>query len=175
MGSTEQDSEETYLGLTDEDFAINPNRRYAASQIDRFDSNHRQYQARHFVAVPGGLDVTTVVYRNNFARNWFKLQSIGGNSISRIFGDPEAYAGELAIARGADSDPDMLKVRANNRQYYSQGIQSVLGLHRHLGATQHRFEFGFRYHEDQEARLQHEDGFQMSGGRMNRNQFWSSR
>lgn len=171
LGSTEQDSEETYLGLTDDDFAINPDRRYAASQIDRFDSNHRQYQARYFVAVPGGLDVTTVVYRNNFARNWFKLQSIGGNSISRIFGSPETYADELAIARGADSGPDMLKVRANNRQYYSQGIQSVLGLHRHLGNAQHRFEFGFRYHEDQEARLQHEDGFQMSGGRMNRTSF----
>ena len=65
----------------------------------------------------------------------------------------------------------MLKVRANNRQYYSQGIQSVLGLHRHLGAAQHRLEFGFRYHEDQEARLQHEDGFQMSDGRMNRTSF----
>jgi len=171
LGSTEQDSEETYLGLTDQDFAINPNRRYAASQIDRFDSNHRQYQARYFVTVPGGLDVTTVVYRNNFARNWFKLQSIGGNSISRIFGNPEAYAGELAIARGADSDPDVLQVRANNRRYYSQGLQSVLGLHRHLGSAQHRFEFGFRYHQDQEARLQHEDGFRMSGGRMNRTSF----
>ena len=171
LGSTEQDSEETYLGLTDEDFAINPNRRYAASQADRFDSNHRQYQARYFVALPGGLDLTTVAYRNNFARNWFKLQSIGGNSLSRIFGDPDAYAGELAIARGVDSDPDMLKVRANNRRYYSQGIQSVLGLHRHLGGAQHRFEFGFRYHEDQEARLQHEDGFRMSGGHMNRTSF----
>ena len=171
LGSTEQDSEETYLGLTDDDFAVNPDRRYAASQADRFDSNHRQYQARYFVAAPGGLDVTTVVYRNNFARNWFKLQSIGGNSISRIFGDPEAYAGELAIARGADSDSDGLKVRANNRRYYSQGIQSVLGLHRHLGSVQHRLEFGFRYHQDQEARLQHEDGFQMSGGRMSRTSF----
>lgn len=171
LGSTEQDSEETYLGLTDEDFAVNPNRRYAASQADRFDSNHRQYQARYFLALPGGLDVTTVAYRNNFARNWFKLQSIGGNSISRILGDPETYAGELAIARGAESDPDMLKVRANNRQYYSQGIQSVLGLHRHLGSAQHRLEFGFRYHQDQEARLQHEDGFRMSGGRMSRTGF----
>lgn len=171
LGSTEQDSEETYLGLTDEDFALNPNRRYAASQSDRFDSNHRQYQARHFVALPGGLDVTTIAYRNTFARNWFKLQSIGGNSISRIFGDPESYASELDIARGADSDPDTMKVRANNRQYYSQGIQSVLGLHRRLGGAQHRFEFGFRYHQDQEARLQHEDGFQMSGGRMSRTSF----
>lgn len=174
LGSTEQDSEETYLGLTDEDFAVNPNRRYAASQADRFDSNHRQYQARYFLALPGGLDLTTVVYRNNFARNWFKLQSIGGNSISRILGDPETYAGELAIARGAESDPDMLKVRANNRQYYSQGIQSVLGLHRHLGSVQHRLEFGFRYHQDQEARLQHEDGFRMSGGRMSRTGFGAS-
>jgi Fe(3+) dicitrate transport protein len=171
LGATEQDSEETYLGLTDADFAINPNRRYAASQIDRFDSNHRQYQARYFVALPGGVDLTTIVYRNNFARNWFKLQSIGGNSISRIFGDPATYASELDTARGGDSDPDMLKVRANNRRYYSQGVQSVLGLQRRLGAAQHRFEFGFRYHEDEEDRLQHEDGFQMSAGRMARTSF----
>ncbi len=171
LGATEQDSEETYLGLTDLDFAINPNRRYAASQIDRFDSNHRQYQARYFLALPGGLDLTTIVYRNNFARNWFKVQSIGGNSISRIFGDPDQYASELDIARGQDSDADMLKVRANNRRYYSQGVQSVLGLQRHLGAAQHGFEFGFRYHEDEEDRLQHEDGFQMSAGRMARTSF----
>jgi Fe(3+) dicitrate transport protein len=64
-----------------------------------------------------------------------------------------------------------LKVRANNRRYYSQGLQSVLGLHRRLGNAQHRFEFGFRYHEDQEARLQHEDGFRMTGGQMSRTSF----
>ncbi len=171
LGATEQDSDETYLGLTDADFAVNPDRRYAASQADRFDSNHQQVSGRHFIALPGELDLTTVIYRNNFARNWFKLQSIAGTGISRIFGDPETYASQLDIARGADSGPDTLRVRANNRQYYSQGVQSVLGLHRHAGGARHRFEFGFRYHEDEEDRLQHEDGFQMSNGRMARTRF----
>lgn len=168
LGATKQDSDETYLGLTQDDFAINPNRRYAASQNDHFNSNHRQYQARHFVALPGGLDLITTVYRNNFARNWYKLQSIDGNKISKVLGDPEAYANELDIVRGAGSEPDVLKIRANNRKYYSQGIQSVMGLHRQFSQFQHRFEFGFRYHEDQEARLQFEDGYQMSDGLMSR-------
>jgi Fe(3+) dicitrate transport protein len=34
LGYTEQDANETYLGLTDDDFAIDPNRRYAASAND---------------------------------------------------------------------------------------------------------------------------------------------
>ena len=44
LGYTEQTSDETYLGLTDADFAADPNRRYAASAGDVFDSEHEQYQ-----------------------------------------------------------------------------------------------------------------------------------
>lgn len=171
LGATKQDSDETYLGLTDDDFSINPNRRYSASQVDHFGSNHQQYQARHFITLPGAVDLTTVVYRNNFARNWFKLQSIAGTKISKIFSDPKSFNNELAIARGASSGPNTLKVRANNRQFLSQGVQSVLGLQRNAGDIQHSFEFGFRYHEDQEDRFQHEDGFQMENGRMARSSF----
>lgn len=171
LGATKQDSDETYLGLTDDDFSINPNRRYAASQFDHFGSNHQQYQARHFITLPRGVDLTSVVYRNNFARNWFKLQSIADTKISKIFLDPKSFNNELAIARGANSGPNTLMLRANNRQYFSQGVQSVLGLQRKAGDTQHVFEFGFRYHEDQEDQFQHEDGFQMENGRMARSSF----
>jgi Fe(3+) dicitrate transport protein len=166
LGKTQQTSSETYLGLTDDDFAENPLRRYRGSQKDLFESDHEQYQARYFIVPVKNVDVTTIFYRNNFHRNWFKLQSISGTSISKIFADPKQYASQLDIARGADSDPDALAVRANNRDYYSQGIQSILGFHFVTGETQHNFELGSRYHKDQEDRFQHEDGFQMVDSNM---------
>ena len=112
------------------------------------------------------VDVTTILYRNNFQRNWYKLQSVSGTDISKIFNDLETYSVELAIAKGAHSDPDALAVRANNRSYYSQGVQTVLGVQLDQGDTRNRFELGFRYHRDQEDRFQHEDGFQMRNGTM---------
>ena len=130
-----------------------------------FRSGHTQYQARHLFAL-AKLDLTTVVYRNNFQRNWFKLQSIGGANISKIFIDPEVFSDELAIARGADSGPGALTVRHNNRTYYGTGVQSVLGLPVAAGRARHKLEIGIRYHEDQEDRFQQEDGFQMLNGEM---------
>ena len=166
LGKTQQLSEETYLGLTDEDFASNPLRRYRGSQQDLFRSDHEQYQARYFIVPARSVDLTTILYRNNFQRNWYKLQSVSGTSISTIFNDPESYSAQLAMAKGADSEPDALAVRANNRHYYSQGMQTVLGLQLDGGGARNRFELGFRYHKDQEDRFQHEDGFQMVNGSM---------
>ena len=166
LGKTQQLSEETYLGLTDTDFAANPLRRYRGSQQDVFQSDHEQYQARYFIVPARSFDVTAILYRNNFQRNWYKLQSVSGTEITNIFNDPEAHSAELAIAKGADSDPDALAVRANDREYYSQGIQSILGWQQDLGNTRNRFELGFRYHKDEEDRFQHEDGFQMQNGTM---------
>ncbi len=164
IGAGASSSHETYLGLTDEDFAANPVRRYAASQPDNIRWDHQQFQAQHFLAVPNGIDVTTTVYRNNFVRNWYKLQSIRGTSLARLFDDTEAHASELAIAKGGSSDPDDLTLRANNREYYSQGVQTVAGFG--ASASVHRLELGFRYHEDEEDRFQHEDGYQMLDSRM---------
>ena len=166
VGAGQEDSNETYLGLTERDFDNNPVRRYAASQPDNIQWNHQQFQAQHFLAAPGGIDVTTTLYRNNFERNWYKLQSVLGTGIGGIFDAPLEHARELAIAKDADSDPNDLKVRANARTYYSQGIQSVAGFTAHTGTTKHDFEIGFRFHQDEEDRFQHEDGYQMLNGLM---------
>ena len=42
LGFADEDSDETYLGLTHADFAIDPTRRYPASQLDSLQSEHRQ-------------------------------------------------------------------------------------------------------------------------------------
>jgi Fe(3+) dicitrate transport protein len=167
LGYTTEHSDETYLGLTDEDFAAAPWRRYSGSQRDNIQWDHQQYQLRYYFATPGGFDATATLYRNDFKRNWYKLQSVLGTPLSDLLEDPSANEAALAIARGADSDVDALQVRANDREYYSQGLQASLGKRFSAGATNHVLEAGLRYHEDQEDRFQHQDGFGMTSGLMN--------
>jgi Fe(3+) dicitrate transport protein len=165
FGRTEQLGDETYLGLTDTDFARTPLRRYAGSQLDVFDSTHTQYQARHLFA-QRTWDVTTVAYRNNFERAWYKLQSVLGAGLSGVLGAPEADPERMAVLQGANSASDALVVRNNNRAYYGAGVQSVLGVRAATGAIRHRVEIGVRYHRDEEDRFQQDDGYQMQLGRM---------
>ena len=159
LGYTEEGSDETYLGLTDEDFGRNPLARYPASGADLMEAEHSQIQIRHFWA-GGNADVTTTAYRNDFSRNWYKLQSVLGTSIGRVLETPEDHASALGVLRGESSDPDALSLRANNRAYFAQGVQSSLGLT--LG--RHELELGARFHQDEEDRFQWEDGFQMLDG-----------
>ncbi len=159
LGYTTEASDETYLGLTDDDFGLNPFARYPASGADLMKADHSQIQLRHFWA-GGKADVTTTAYRNDFSRNWYKLQSVLGTSISGVLGTPEDHASALGILRGGSSDPDALRVRANNREYFGQGVQSSLG----LTVGTHEVELGARFHQDEEDRFQWEDGFQMLDG-----------
>ena len=166
LGYTDQRSDETYLGLTEQDFREDPIRRYAGSQLDVFNSDHKQYQARHLITLTSRADVTTTIYRNDFRRNWYKLNDVNGRSISDILERPEDFPAEFDIVRGGETSTGALRVRANNRSYYSYGVDSILGLRFEGAATRNEFEFGVRYHKDQEDRYQHDDRYRMSGGRM---------
>ena len=161
LGYTTEESNETYLGLTDEDFGRNPLARYPASGSDLMEADHSQIQLRHFWA-GGNVDVTTTAYRNDFARNWYKLQSVLGTGISGVLEAPEDHTSALGILKGGSSGPDALRVRANNREYFGQGVQSSLG----LSIGRHELELGGRFHQDEEDRFQWEDGFQMFDGSM---------
>ncbi|MFQ5535656.1 MAG: TonB-dependent receptor family protein, partial [Sphingomonadales bacterium] len=172
IGYTDQVSNETYLGLTDEDFEATPFRRYAASQKDVFNGEHNQYQARHFAEISDKLDVTTVAYLNHFKRNWFKLNNVvdplaGKKSIASVLENPTAFAGALAILKGeVTSDDDALIVRNNNREYYSYGVQTVVGASFETGAAEHDLEISVRYHRDKMDRFQWDDKFRMDNGTM---------
>ena len=168
---TDQESDETYLGLTDGDFAATPYRRYAASANDLMLTEHWQIQASHLIKFSDMVDVTTVAYYNDYKRNWFKLNNInlgaGGLGIANVLADPAAYPNAIAVLRGeADSPDDALELRNNNRAYYAWGIQSILGLHFHTGEARHDLELSVRYHEDEEDRLQNEENFRMQNGVM---------
>lgn len=166
LGWTDQISNETYLGLTEEDFERTPLRRYAATQEDVMRAEHRQVQVRHLLRASTRFDVTTTLYRNDFSRNWYKLASVAGTAIEAIVSSPGEHPAALDILRGATSADDALVVRANAREYVSQGIQSVAGLRLELGGTAHDLEAGVRYHRDEEDRFQHDDAYRMQDGRM---------
>ena len=159
----DQDSNETYLGLTQEDFDSNPYQRYIGSELDNIDVEHEQLQLRHFIELGDKTDLTTTVYKNDTKRNWFKTDSVNGNSISSILGNPTMYSEELAWIKGADSDEGAFALRHNKRSYESEGIQTALGHKFETENTEHDLEFGVRYHEDEEDRFQHEDSYTMQG------------
>lgn len=164
LGYYDETSDETYLGLTTEDFAVTPLRRYAASQRDRMRADHRQLNLRHFLHT-GAFDVTTTAYRNEFSRNWYKLQSVNGSSLAGVLDNPANNAEALAVLRGAESGEGALRVRANNRAYYSRGVQTSVGFSTDLLGG-HTVEIGGRFHQDEEDRFQHDDAFTMRSGVM---------
>ncbi|HUP24654.1 MAG TPA: TonB-dependent receptor [Thermoanaerobaculia bacterium] len=168
LGATDQHGDETYLGLTRRDFDLTPYRRYAASQGDVIDADHEQIQLNHLYAPSARFELTTAVYRNDFARNWYKLDRVAGAAIADVLERPEAFAAELSVLRGEqDSAPGALLARNNRREYYGRGVQTIARLD--LGAAgsgvRHDLELGLRWHEDEEDRFQEDDRYQMLGGR----------
>jgi len=160
-GYTEQLADETYLGLTDDDFYASPNRRYAASAGDVFDSEHSQLQMSYVIDSGQSWRSQVTVYRNDFARNWFKLQSVNGTSIGNVLEDSTTFATEFDYLKGGNSPDDAIVKRNNNRDYYSQGIQAEIEWDFQFESTKLALTAGARLHEDQEDRFQDEDGYRM--------------
>jgi Fe(3+) dicitrate transport protein len=164
LGYTDQVSEQTYLGLTDEDFAIDPMMRYAATEGDVFTSEHEQYQVDYLIDPGNSWRAMVTGYRNNFERNWYKLQSVAGTGLDNILTDPDTYASELAWLKGAASPDDAIVKRANNRSYVSQGLQAEVQWDLGFGDTEVALNAGLRLHEDEEDRFQHENAYRMDDG-----------
>lgn len=162
LGKTEQSGDETYLGLTQEDFDRSPYRRYVSSEGDQIATDHEQVQLSYFLQSSPNTSITATVYRNDFFRNWYKLEKVDGTAVAQVLENPEENADLLAILRGdADSEPSALAVRNNRRDYFSRGVQAVLTWQ----VSGHGLGFGLRYHEDQEDRFQEEDAYQILDGR----------
>ncbi len=164
LGYTDQLSYETYLGLTDADFADTPLHRYAASANDNFQSEHEQYQATYVIDTGKNWRGEVTAYRNDFSRNWYKVQSVGGESSSDVLADPTTYATEYSYLTGTTSTDDAIQIRANNRTYNSQGVQAKIEWDLGFGETDISLNTGIRIHEDQEDRFQHQDGYRMQDG-----------
>lgn len=166
--TSQETSDETYLGLTDADFAADPFRRYAASANDQINVDQSRWVLRHDAAFDNGLNLTVLAYRNEVARNWFKVEGVnagaGRRSLSAVLSDPVTFAAEYAILTG---QPGLVSIdgavisRNNNRSYLAEGIQGELAGDAALFGAQHRWRVGVRAHRDSEDRFQNEVFYRM--------------
>ena len=168
----DEKSNETYLGLSQADFNQNPYDRYAASQFDQMNAEQRQVMLTHVIDFSKQLRIVTNAYDNKFARNWYKLDDVifenDKKQLSTILDDPFSFPNHMNTINGSiSSSDDALLLKANNRVYYSKGVQTKIDYHWYgSNGSFHDIEIGARLHYDEEDRFQWEDGYRISGGIM---------
>jgi Fe(3+) dicitrate transport protein len=160
----QQDSNQTYLGLTDADFKANSYRRYGVSALDNIATEHNQLILRHEFTINDAATLTTTAYNNEHKRSWYKLQKLNGESWGDVIEDINVGGADAvayqAILDGGDSAEGAVRLRDNNRQYYSRGVALKLDVQ----AGMHDLEVGLRLHKDEEDRLQQDDNYTQVGG-----------
>jgi Fe(3+) dicitrate transport protein len=165
---TEELSNETYLGLTDADFAEAPLRRYAASREDLMDASHRLFMARHRIKPSNNVEVITTAYHTRFNRNWYKLDKVftpaeGKVSIGSLLNSPASYPDAYDVVSGSRFVSEhRLDVKANNRTYRVSGLQTDAI----IGSGSRVLEAGVRLHKDEMDRFQWVDGWQLDDASM---------
>ena len=164
-------SNETYLGLTDADFRENPLRRYGASRLDRMRWHRTGIVLTHMVQAARNLSITTNVYRQDFSREWRKVNGFRGASLFSVLADPNSaqnaiYYSVLTGQADSASAGETLLIGPNERDFVSQGIETRVKLQEKSGPLQHRIEYAVRLHNDRIERRHSEDGFLLIGGQL---------
>ena len=175
FGFANETSDETYLGLSESDFAKRPYYRYAGAQKDNLITRHTQWVGTYLIEANNKLKITTNFYYNFFFRNWYKLNEVRAGytknerrSIDAVLADPETNKDYFDIVTGEkDYLGAALMLRANHRMYHSRGIQTKGEYRTMLGGGYLTAELGLRYHADSEDRYQQDDAYSMQHGRMN--------
>ncbi len=150
-------SNETYTGLSDRDFDANANRRYGMTALDQMDNHHASMSLRHFWQISDNVELSSEWYRNDFARDWYKL----GNGATWI---DQANAGDdfaAAILHG-DADVAGLYYKHNNREYLAEGVRLAIS----WLTDQHTIELSSRWHDDRVDRWQPSDIYDQVNGEL---------
>lgn len=186
LQKADQTSNQSYLGLTDGDFSQDAYRRYGLSALDNIETDHEQAILNYRFDLSKTMSFSATAYHNTHQRNWFKTEGIDFNgsesaqefsrtswaNVVAAVNEQESLNGfssdQLqAILDGAlDTSEGSIQLRSNAREYYSRGIQLKMDWNLVIGETQHSFEAGVRYHEDEEDRLQRNSTYQQLSGQL---------
>lgn len=169
-----EDSDETYLGLTEDDFIENPYKRYSGSETDKINTNFRQLQLKYKNQFSDSFFISSTFYNHDYDRVWKRFEGFNDNNIniSDILNNPTGSLNNyLRILRGQEDSLTDLEnlVRANNdRTYLSRGWQTELiyNLPSSEKIKQNVLEFGYRIHYDSVTRRQTKEEFSMLNGSM---------
>jgi Fe(3+) dicitrate transport protein len=181
---TDQDSNQSYLGLTDADFNGNSIRRYGLSELDNISTEHSQVILRYGYEIDTNLNVTAIAYNNQHKRDWFKTEGIDldgssnaqdysrtswSNVISALNNNDTINGISTEQLQGIldgniDTAEGSIQLRSNAREYFSRGMQFGLYWDETIGDVTHQLEVGLRLHKDEEDRLQRNSTYQQING-----------
>ncbi len=184
LQATVQNSNQSYLGLTDSDFSNRAFRRYGVSELDNIETEHEQQILRYSYDINDSLDMSITAYNNEHQRNWFKTEGIDfdGSAAAKDFNRTSWFNVIQAINNdtslsginpdqlqsildgSSDTATGSIQLRSNNREYFSRGVQLGLNWNHTVGDTIHDLEFGIRFHEDEEDRLQRNSNYSQISG-----------
>lgn len=146
---SDESSDETYLGLTEQDYADSPYQRYSASQIDNMETEHKSAQLNYAYDISADMNFSATAYLNDFSRNWYKASKVDGKKLGS--GAEEAASAFDKAGTGSIA----VDVKANSRDYSSKGIQAQFDFT--IGA--HNITTGIRLHKDDVDRFQWVDKY----------------
>ena len=158
-----EESNMSYLGLTDVDFNDDANRRYGLTEKDQMKNRQTGASANYFLGINESADFHAKVYYNKFHRDWFKVDKIDGDKQSAVIdaantGDANA----IGLLHGSiDAD---VKIKHNNRDYISQGIEFAFDIDFELAGWKHDLNVGSRFHQEELDRVQPTETWSQTGG-----------
>ena len=164
MVASVEEGNETYLGLTYEDFQTNRLSRYAATQKDILDMNHNHLSLTHTISPVEGLKFHTTAYYSFTYRDWARVNSIAGQSLNNILQNPASLANAYQVMTGNANG--VIDYQSAERNFFSKGIQTNAQYLFVKNDWTHKIQFGIRYHLDQADRFATRSTYNMTNGTM---------
>lgn len=164
MVNTSEKADETYLGLTFEDYQLNPFRRYSASQKDLLNLSHNHISLTYSAKPSSQFSLVTTAYYSTTFRDWGRVNTIGGQSVNTILSNPSLHQLPYQIMTGsANGNIDFQNAA---RTYFSKGVQSNAQFNFATGNLKHKLQLGIRVHADQADRYATRSIYTMTNGTM---------
>jgi len=164
MVNTSETANETYLGLTFEDYQLNPFRRYSASQKDLLSLSHNHISLTHSIKPTNQFSIVTTAYYSTTFRDWGRVNTIGGQSVNAILSNPNLHQMPYKIMTGSANGNFDFQNAA--RTYFSKGVQSNAQFDFVSGNIKHKLQIGIRVHADQADRYATRSVYAMTNGTM---------
>ena len=165
----EETSNMSYFGLTDTDFNENADRRYGLTELDEMDNSRDSYSVNYQLRLSPAFNVSALAYRNEFQRDWFKVDKINGVSGSSMMSEINTNGADAALYQSwLDGTADVadIDIKHNNRAYVSEGVQLVVNGKFELAGMQHDVRVGVRDHSDEMDRFQPVESYAQINGEL---------
>ena len=166
MVDIDENSNQSYVGLSQASFNSNPRQRYGATAYDKM-MNDGEQTSLTYVGDFDNFNVQFTSWQNDYHRDWFKVSDFNNDKehgeqddINELISDANnGSANAQAILDG--QLPVEIEYKHNNRYYTNEGYQ--FSINTTLGI--HDLTVGYRDMEDSESRVQaHEYADQAADG-----------